>query len=73
MWVKGAGSAASEPRSTMLSESDCAREEETEISAGLRLTWILLCSSLLTDVGLEDPFPRSKGKPLILEHLRQAW
>lgn len=58
----------------MLSESGRAREEEAaaEISAGLRLTWILLCSSLLAGVELEHPFPQSRGKPLFLEHLRQA-
>ena len=56
----------------MLSESGRAREEAAEIPAGLRLTWILLRTSLLAGVGLERPFLRSRGNTLVLEHLRQA-
>lgn len=48
------------------------KEEETEILAGLRLTWILLCSLLLAGLGLEHPFPGIRGKSLFLTHLRQV-
>ena len=68
MLGKGAG-----PATTVRSESGRAREEEeAEISAGVRLTWILLHSSLLAGVGLKHPFPGSRGKSLFLAPLRQA-
>lgn len=67
----GTGTATSEQKSLVLSESGRAREE-AEISAGLRPTWILLCTSLLADVGLEHLFPGSRGKPFFLEHLKQT-
>lgn len=73
MQGRGAGPAALEPRSPVLSENGCAGEEEgAEISAGLKFICILLCSSLLAGLGLEHPFPRSRGKSLLPEHLRQA-
>lgn len=48
------------------------KEEEAEISAGLWLTWILLCSLLLAGWELEHPFLGSRGKSLFLALLRQV-
>lgn len=58
----------------MLSESGCAwkEEEEAEISAGLSLTCVILHSLMLAGVALGHPFPGSRGKPVLLVHLRQA-
>lgn len=74
MLGKGAGLATLETRSAVLSESGCAREEK---KGGKYLSWpeahwdspVLLAAA---SVGLEHPFPRSRGKPLFLVHLRLA-
>lgn len=72
MLGKGAGPAASEPRSAVLSESGCAREE-AKGGRNLSLPEAHQHSRAFptaASVGLEHPFLGSKGKPLFLVHPR---